>query len=113
VQPSYLTAYSSAATSAWKVLDWHTVPFSVGVAITPVGGVTGWALDITMDDVTGVFPPPYGTPTVFGASQVNAGLAGSSTTFVGVISQPIAAVRLRLTGGGGSVTASILQAGIG
>jgi hypothetical protein len=86
----------------------------MNIGISVVGNSTStWQIDYTVDDPTGIYPnPTLGSSGVTVYSTTN----GSSTTTYATFSTPVAAIRLTvnaLSSAGGSVTATILQAGIG
>lgn len=112
MQPRYITV-SSSGSSPWQLVNWHTVPINIGLT-TRVSGLSSQVqIDITMDDPTGTYPSSAG-PTVFLSSQcAGGGIALSSVGGIGVITQPIAALRLTNNSTGGAATLTILQAGIG
>ncbi|MET4384368.1 hypothetical protein ABIB73_000103 [Bradyrhizobium sp. F1.4.3] len=110
MQPRYVTI-SSSGSSPWQVLNWHATPINVGFAVRVASLSSTWQLDVTMDDPSGVYPSSAG-PTIFASSQVGT-ISGGSGNAVGAVLQPIAAWRLTNNSTGGSVTATVLQAGIG
>ena len=84
----------------------------MNIGVSVVGNSTStWQIDYTVDD------PSFSHPTL-GSSGVTvySTTNGSSTTTYATFSTPVAAIRLTvnaLSSAGGSVTATILQAGIG
>jgi hypothetical protein len=86
----------------------------MNIGISVVGNSTStWQIDYTVDDPTGIYPNP-----TLGSSGVTvcSTTSGSSTATYATFSTPVAAIRLTvnaLSSAGGSVTATILQAGIG
>jgi hypothetical protein len=63
---------------AWKVANWQCAPQQISFAVLSTGG-SSWAIAVTYEDPSGVFPSPNGsTPTSFTL------LAGSSNQFVTV-----------------------------
>jgi hypothetical protein len=86
----------------------------MNIGVSVVGNSTStWQIDYTVDDPSGAYPNPTlgsSNPTVFSS------MSGSSTAMYGGFTTPVAAIRLTmnaLSGAGGKVTATILQAGIG
>jgi hypothetical protein len=81
-----------------------------------LGAILDLAVDITMDDPTGVYPSSAG-PTVFQSSQAgssqNGVIVGGSSNAIGNILMPIAAWRVTNNSTGGTVTVTALQAGVG
>lgn len=71
-----------------------------------------YQIDVTMDDPTNVFPSSAG-PTVFSASAIGGPLASSANQIASISTCPIAAWRLTNNSTGGTVTATVFQAGIG
>ena len=119
-----LIGTSSVGGTQWKLTNWQgNAPMQVGAALvfsTSANGVTG-RIDMTMDDVTGVYPNPVtSVPTVFNSTG-HIGTAGSTNSWGilnhdGQVLTPIAAWRLTITSsssGAGTVTATVMQAGIG
>jgi hypothetical protein len=117
MQPIYVTVSSSGGTnsSPWKLANWHVTPINIGIQVQSSGG--NWQIDVTLDDPTRAYPnPSSSSPTIFQSSQcAGGGVAAAAGNAVGVITQPIAAWRLTSTSTtlGGTITASVLQAGIG
>lgn len=84
---------------------------NIGFGILVASLSSQYTIQVTMDDPTGVFPSSAG-PTVFSASAVGGPVVASSNQ-IGVITQPIAAWRLNNSSTSGTVTVTVLQAGIG
>lgn len=110
MQPVTVTLASSGS-SAWKSVNWHANPINLGIAVAVSALSSTWQIDVCMTDPINVYPTSAAA-TVFQASQVG-GPAASSVNAIGAISQPVAAWRLTNNSTGGSVTATVLQAGIG
>lgn len=112
MQPRYVTVTSSGV-SAWQPVNWHVTPINIGFASRVASLSSQYQIDVTMDDPFGTYPSSAG-PTVFLSSQcAGGGIALSSIGGIGVITQPIAAWRITNNSTGGSVTVTVLQAGIG
>lgn len=119
-----LVGTSSVGGTAWKLTNWHVEPpMQIGGALTfssSGNGMTG-VIDLTMDDPTRTYPNPlFAVPTIFN-STTHLGVAGSSNTW-GILNAdannltPVAAWRLTITSSSssaGTVSATIMQAGIG
>jgi hypothetical protein len=113
MQPVYITQTSSGS-SPWKLTNWHC-DGPMNIAVSVVGdGVSTWQIDYTVDDPSGSYPnPTLGSSGVTIYSTTN----GSSTATYAAFTTPVAAIRLTVNAisslGGGHVTATILQSGIG
>lgn len=77
-------------------------PFNVGLIITITGTPT-YNIEISMDD------PTIGTPTVWAAPT---GFSALTAAANGSITVPHHALSINITGGTGTVTAYIVQAGM-
>ena len=111
MQPIYVTLSSTAAAAPWRLSNWHTTPQEASFTILSSGN-SSWAINLSYEDVTGVYPNPRSsTPTAFNL------LTGScSAAFIAVTSslRPFAGWQPVLnTSSGGTVTFIYLQAGIG
>lgn len=71
-----------------------------------------YQIDVTLDDPTGTYPSSAG-PTVFSASAIGGPVTSSQNQIASISTCPVAAWRLTNNSTGGTVTASILQSGIG
>lgn len=119
-----LVGTSSAGGTPWQISNWNGYPpMQIGAAITlstSANGMTG-QIDITMDDPIRIYPnPTYTVPNVFNStSHVSVAVSTNSWGIVNVDANnlvPIAAWRLTITSsssGAGTVSASVLQAGVG
>jgi hypothetical protein len=105
LQPIYVTVTSSGS-SPWKLTNWHANPVNLGIGVRTSGLTSNWQLDVTLDDPTNTFPSSAG-PTIFSS------LVSGSTNAIASITFPIAAWRLTNTSTAGTVTATVLQSGIG
>ena len=93
--------------SAPIILDHYRSPFSVGVGVT-LSGTASYSVEYTYDDVfSGTFNP--GTAQWFVTSGIPASTATSKD---GVISSPVMAVRLNAVSLSGTLTMTVLQAGM-
>lgn len=111
MQPRYLTI-SSSGVSPWQLTNWQgNPPMHIGFGILVSALSSQYALQVTMDDPTNVYPSSAG-PTVFSASAIG-GPVTSSQNQIGSITTPIAARRITNNSTGGTVTVTALQAGIG
>lgn len=93
--------------SPWQIVNWHATPVNISVAVVVTGTVT-YTISYTYDDPSRTYPSPNDPPTAFDVSA----LAAKSTTLDAAITQPIVALRLRITSGTGTATLIWLQAGI-
>lgn len=114
MQPIYVTLTSSGS-SPWKLANWHcTGPQQFGFAYLSTGG-GNWQIDVTLEDVTRVYPNPNSTsPTAFQLITASSTTAANQVT--GLTSFAIAAWRLTVNtpSSAGAVSTLIgLQAGIG
>lgn len=111
MQPLFVTL-SSSGSSPWKQANWQATPQQISFAVLSTGG-SSWAIAVTFEDPTGVFPSPNSSaPTGFTL------LAGSSNQFVtvGASMLPIAGYQFSLnapSSAGAKVNFIALQAGIG
>jgi hypothetical protein len=111
MQPLYITL-SSSGSSPWKPTNWQATPQQISFAVLSTGG-SSWAIAVTFEDPTGVFPSPNSSaPTGFML------LAGSSNQFVtvGASMLPIAGYQFSLnapSSAGAKVNFIALQSGIG
>jgi hypothetical protein len=65
MQPIYVTLSSTAAAAPWRLANWHVTPQEASFAILSSGN-SSWAINLTYEDVTGVYPNPRSsTPTAF------------------------------------------------
>jgi len=77
-------------------------PFNVGLVVTVSGSPT-YNIEISMDD------PSTGTPSVWAAPS---GFSGLTAAANGSITVPHHALSINVTGGTGTVTAYVVQAGV-
>lgn len=91
---------------------------NLDISVQSSGG--SWQIDVTMDDPTRNYPkptlPPSSPVSVFASSARAGGFVGSGVgNAIRAITQPIAAWRLTSNSGvvGGTITATVLQQGIG
>ena len=82
--------------------DSFQTPFNVGLVITITGTPT-YNIEISMDD------PATGTPSIWAAPT---GFSALTAAANGSITVPHHAMSINITGGTGSVTAYVVQAGI-
>lgn len=118
----FLIGTSSVGGTQWKLTNWQGAPpMQIGAALvfsTSANGMTG-QIDFTMSDPTQTFPNGA-VPTVFN-STTHVSVAASTNTW-GIVNAdgqnltPVAAWRLTITSsssGAGTVSATVIQAGIG
>ena len=82
--------------------DSFQTPFNVGIVATVTGTAT-FNLEISMDD------PSTGTPSVW---AIDAGFSAKTAAANGSITVPHHAMSINITGGSGTVTAYVVQAGV-
>lgn len=93
--------------SAPIILDHYRAPFSVGIGVTKSGDIL-YSVEYTYDDVfSSAFNPA--TASWFAMSAFPASTAVSKD---GTISSPVMAVRINVASITGSVTMTVLQAGM-
>lgn len=122
----FLIGTSSVGGTQWKLTNWYGAPpMQIGAGLvfsTSANGVTG-SIEFTMDDPTQVFPNGS-VPTVLFSTTHVSGLSSFAATTTswgnvntdGQVLTPIAAWRLTVTSsssGAGTVSATVMQAGIG
>lgn len=117
----YVTISSSTGatvSSQWKTVGWYVTPINLGITVNSTSG--NYQIDVTMDDPTRTYPNPTLASsiavTVFPSTAcAGGGITPGTGNAIGVITQPIAAWRLTSTSttAGGTITATVLQAGIG
>jgi hypothetical protein len=109
MQPHYVTL-SSSGSSPWQITNWHSTPQEISFAVLSTGG-SSWAISVTYEDPTRVFPNPNSTsPTAFTV------LAGSSNQVINLPSsmKPIAAWMATVNSTlGNTITFVSMQSGIG
>lgn len=88
--------------SAIAAIDSMTNPVNVGIAIV-VDGTATFNIETSMED------PVLGTPTVW---SIPASLSGLTASAVVALTIPCHAVSINVTAGTGTVSASIVQAGV-
>jgi hypothetical protein len=108
--------------SAWHIVNWHVAPINLSLACI-VTGTINYTIQHTYDDPTGTYPNPaaatsgYQTtaagpliafPTAFNHPT----LVAQTVTLDGFYSNPIAALRLLINSGTGSVQVIALQGDI-
>lgn len=99
-----LTRSGSSGTSGLGVLDTYRSPFNVGIGVKVTGTAT-YTIEHTFDNVLTSDPS---TATWY--SHVS--LVGLSGNADGNYAFPVTAVRVNMTSGTGTVTATIIQAGM-
>lgn len=111
MQPRYVTL-SSSGSSPWQLVGWYATPIEIGFATRVSALSSQYQIDVTLDDPTNTYPSSAG-PTVFLSSQAEGGgIALSTGNAIGVITQPIAAWRLTNNSSAGTVTVTVIQAGL-
>lgn len=99
-----LTRSGSTGTSPLGVLDTYRSPFNVGIGVKVTGTAT-YTIEHTFDDVLLTNPA---SATWYS----HVALVGLSVNADGNYAFPVTAVRVNMTAGTGTVTATIIQAGI-
>ena len=103
MRPTSVTL-SATGTSAWIPVDYRQAPFNIGVQIDVTGTITGWTVEVTMDDV---FDPTV-TPVAV-LAPTSTGLEAGNTDEIGLLTIPCRAVRLNATITSGSVKMTLIQ----
>ena len=101
MRPTSVTL-SATGTSAWIPVDYRQAPFNIGVQIDVTGTITGWTVEVTMDDV---FDPTVTPVAVLAPAPLEAGTVDE----IGGITIPCRAVRLNATITSGSVKMTLIQ----
>ena len=101
MRPQTVTV-AATGTSAWIPLDPKQTPFNVGFGCV-ITGLPTYTVQHTFDNVLA-----GETATAFD----NATVAGETTNMDGNYAFPVAAIRLNVTAGTGSVTMKILQGSV-
>lgn len=106
-QPRYVSQ-TGAGSSGWQIANTNISPAIFGIAVIVSGTVT-YTFEYTYEDPSGTYPNPSGAAlTAFPLTALTSKSANldSSITF------PIAAWRITVTSGTGTVQAVVIQAGI-
>lgn len=106
---------TGVGSTPWFITDPHITPFEVGVGTALITGTANWSIECTFDS-----PWPDLPPYVSGWSQTPPvpklfgwpGLVGVAADASSVVNDVIAAIRLTINSGTGTVRATIRQAGI-
>jgi hypothetical protein len=99
---------NGVGSSRWRIVNWHDTPINIGIGTT-VTGTVNYTVEHTYDDVMGVYPNPNVTfPTVYANPTLNALTSNAE----GVYTTPIAAYRITVNSGTGTVALTALNAGI-
>lgn len=97
---------STAGRSRALAVDDFQSPFSLGIGAKVTSGTPTFNIEYSFDD------PTAAGYTVAGATwYVATGFSGVSATTGGVLSTPCKAICINITGGSGTVVASVVQAG--
>ena len=97
---------STAGRSRALAVDDFQCPFSLGIGAKVTSGTPTFNIEYSFDD------PTASGYTVAGATwYVATGFSGVSATTGGVLSTPCKAICINITGGSGTVVASVVQAG--
>lgn len=94
----------NAGSTSWVKLDTKANPFNVGFGCVVTSGTPTYKVEHTFDDVDVAV-----TPTAFDHISVT----GQTINKDGNYAFPVAAVRLTVTSGTGTVTMTTIQAGSG
>ena len=93
---------TATGTTAWIPVNYRQDDFNIGIQIDVTGTITGWLVEVTMDDV---FNPAV-TPVAVAAP---APLEAGTTDEIGAITVPCRAIRLNATITSGSVKMTVVQ----
>lgn len=99
-----VVSQTGTGSSDWYVPDRHRDPFNIGFGAVVDGTVT-YTIEHTFDDVT---LPNSPAPTVFPHETLVAQTANADGNYA----FPVAATRVTITAGTGTVTVNYMQAGI-
>ena len=91
----------------WIIPNWHISPVNIGFG-TIVTGTVNFTIQYAMQDPSGTYPSGAAIPTPFDMTDLASKTANTAANWVA----PIAAWRVKINSGTGSVTVSALQAGI-
>lgn len=91
----------------WQIVNWHVAPMNFGFAGL-VTGTVNYTVQYTMEDPGGTYPNGSEIPTAFNITD----LASKSADTAAGWTTPIAAWRVQVNSGTGSVTVAVLQAGL-
>ena len=110
-------AQAGAGSTRWIKLNPHVTPFSVSVQVGLSGGAATYQIEATLDEtdpVVGLAPQLMGNPPAPPAAlaTVAPGTAPANADGIFAIQQPVAGVRVTVTGGGGTANVRVLQAGL-
>lgn len=105
MRPVTVTAQNgvNSGNSASVPLDYMVSPFNIGLGAV-IGGTPTYKIQYTFDDVLN----PSVTPTWFDVTGLTGLVANKDTT----ITVPVRALRAAVTGGTGTVTLTVIQAGV-
>lgn len=94
---------TGVGSSAVAPMNLHATPFNIGIGVVVSGTVT-YSIQHTFDDVFNAAV----TPTWF----TNSSLSGLSANADGNYAFPVTGIKVLVTAGTGTATATIIQAGI-
>ncbi len=94
------------SSSGWIILDRHRNPFYIGFGVTR-GGTIDYSVQHTFDPL--ISAPPDFVPDVFPHDTLGGNVV---TTEDGNYAFPIAAMRIRINTGAGTLSVGIIQAGL-
>jgi len=127
-QPTYVSQTSSGS-SPWQKVDNERNPFSLGLQVvrtTVNSSAAGtYQIDVTLDDPTGMQPNPVlnssvaitrgqsfaASVSVLPSSAIGGPTTGSSGSFIGAITTPIAAWRLTQSSSSDVTVVTAIQSG--
>lgn len=93
--------------SPWQIPNWHISPVNIGFGCI-VAGTVNFTVQYTMQDPSGTYPNGTAIPTPFDMTDLAAKATNTAANWIA----PIAAWRVKINSGTGSVTVAALQAGI-
>lgn len=97
---------NGVGSTPWQTMNWHIAPFQVTVAVI-VSGTVNYTVEYTYDDPNNL-PAGITQPGIFSPTAMTA----QTTTLDGSLVGPVAAVRLTINSGAGSVRFITLQSDI-
>jgi len=109
---------NSTGSSSWQVPNQHITPFQLSLWTELLSGAATWSIEVTGDSplqsipwgITGSGGSPGAPPVPVPSAWPQ--ISGVSAYTTGAIDNPVAAWRLTITAGAGTVQATAQQAGI-
>ena len=99
---------STSGASTPLVMNLNATPFNVGFGVVVTSGAPTYTVQHTFDNLSNSTGTATGFTTWFNHPTV----AGQSTNADGNYAFPVSGIRVNVTGGTGTVTLTVIQAGI-